>query len=121
MKQRLIIFLTGGFGYGALEIAWRGYTHWSMFLAGGICLLLFCAIAEKRLPLLAKAALCALFVTAVELVFGVIFNLILHMHIWDYSHMPFNLFGQICPLYTLLWGGLALLVLPIVQRLRKRG
>ena len=46
---QLVLFVMGGTAYLALEIAWRGTTHWTMFLAGGACL---CALdALGRLPL----------------------------------------------------------------------
>ena len=35
---QLVLFAMGGTAYLALEIAWRGTTHWTMFLAGGACL-----------------------------------------------------------------------------------
>ena len=31
---QLVLFAMGGTAYLALEIAWRGTTHWTMFLAG---------------------------------------------------------------------------------------
>ena len=54
------------------------------------------------------------------LVFGVVFNIIFKMNVWNYSNMPLNFLGQICPLYSLLWGGLSLLVLPIAQLLNEK-
>ena len=32
------VFLIGCVGYSALEILWRGFTHWSMALTGGGCM-----------------------------------------------------------------------------------
>ena len=43
-----ILFFIGAFGYGLLEIIWRGYTHPSMALAGGISLC-FLALIQKYL------------------------------------------------------------------------
>ena len=40
MLERLSLFCLGGGAYAALELAWRGTTHWTMFLAGGVCLCL---------------------------------------------------------------------------------
>ena len=37
MLERLSLFCLGGGAYAALELAWRGTTHWTMFLAGGVC------------------------------------------------------------------------------------
>ena len=31
------VFTAGGLGYGGLELLWRGRTHWSMLLCGGVC------------------------------------------------------------------------------------
>ena len=121
LKKKAGFFVIGGIGYGIIEILWRGHTHWTMILAGGICFVIFSDIAEKfkKKPLLFKAALSALGVTAVELVFGVVFNLIFKMNIWDYSRMPMNLLGQICPLFTLAWGAIAFIFIPIAEVLNR--
>ena len=122
LKKYATFFLIGSIGYGIIELLWRRRTHFTMLLAGGICFILFSLIAEKQKtkPLAIKAALTALCITAVELIFGVIFNIILKMQVWDYSAQPLNLFGQICPLYTLLWGILALIFLPIADLINRR-
>ena len=38
-----------------------------------------------------------------ELVAGVILNIWLGIGVWDYSHLPLNLWGQICLTYSLIW------------------
>ena len=35
-KQTTGLFFLGGIGYAGLEILWRGYTHWTMALTGGV-------------------------------------------------------------------------------------
>lgn len=117
--KNALFFVIGGVGYGIIELLWRGRTHWAMLVAGGICFICFSDIAErfKGRSLWFKAAVSAVVVTAVELVFGVFFNMILHEDIWDYSRMPFNLWGQICPLFSLLWGILGLAFIPLADRL----
>jgi uncharacterized membrane protein len=72
------------------------------------------------MPLIFKALLCAVTVTAVELAFGVVFNLMLHMNVWDYSARRFHLWGQICPLYSLYWGALGFVFIPIAELLNKK-
>ncbi len=121
LKIFSIMFLIGGIGYNLIEILWRGYTHISMFFAGGICFNAFAAISNnsaKRRPFF-LAALGALTVTAVEFITGCIVNLWLKKKVWDYSSMPFNLLGQICPLFTLLWGLLSLFAVPFSAKIRK--
>ena len=116
-----MFFTIGGLGYAVIELLWRGRTHWSMMLAGGICFVLFSLTTEKlkRRPLPIKCIICAASITAVEFVFGVIFNIFLDMKVWDYSRQPLNVLGQICPLYTLLWCFLAALFVPLAEKLNK--
>ena len=79
--------------------------------------MLFSVVAERlrNKNILTKAVVCAAVVTVVELVFGIIFNIWLKMNVWAYSNIPFNLFGQICPVFSLLWVGLALAIMPLVE------
>lgn len=122
IKHNVVFLATGGIGYAVIELLWRGRTHWSMMLAGGICFLLFSKIAIyfKGYSLILKALICAVCVTAVELVFGIVFNIMLDMHVWDYSGIPFNFLGQICPAFSLAWAGLALIFLPIAEKLNEK-
>ena len=100
----IAIFLLGGFGYSLIEILWRGYTHISMALAGGICTVVLWYLNNKlRCGIFLKSFTGTLFITLTELVFGIIFNVILKMNVWDYSHLPFNFMGQICITYCFYW------------------
>jgi len=122
IKKSTVFFVAGGIGYGIIELIWRGRTHWTMIIAGGICFVLFSLIAEKckKRTLIYKSSLCALGVTAIEFIFGVIFNILLKMNVWDYSSVPFNIHGQVCLLYTLLWGVLGAMVLPIADMMNRK-
>lgn len=125
MKNYFILFGLGAFSYGLLEVIWRGNSHWTMMIAGGIVFVLFSGISEKLkgVPLLYKCILGSLTVTAIELVFGLVFNVTLGFEVWDYSHIPLNLFGQICLLFSVLWGLLSVLAIPlsgkVIRLLRK--
>ncbi len=121
IKRIAIFFVIGGIGYAAIELLWRGRTHPTMVVAGGVCFVIFSWIAERfeGRSLILKAALCATLVTAVELVFGVVFNMMLGMQVWDYSNVPFNLYGQICPSFSALWGLLGLVFIPLAERLNR--
>lgn len=100
--KKIWIFLFGAFGYCLIELIWRKGTHWSMALAGGTALLLI-YIAGRRLSVLVFPFVCTAVITAVELVFGLIFNMWLGMEVWSYSYLPFSFRGQICLPYSLLW------------------
>lgn len=103
--QQLFIFCIGAFGYTALEILWRGYSHWTMALTGGFCFVMiyFVNTHFAQTHLLLRALLCACIITATEFTVGCIVNLALGWNIWDYSAQPLNLLGQICPFYSMLW------------------
>lgn len=116
------MFGIGAFGYGLIEILWRGFTHPSMLTAGGICFLGFAKIGEKmkKTNLFLKAIAGSSFITFVELIFGIIFNLILKKNVWDYSRIPLNFKGQICFLYSFFWAILSLLFIPLATFANKR-
>ena len=99
-----MIFSIGACGYGMIEVIWRGYTHWSMLCAGGFSFLGLSSISRqmKRCGRFLKAAAGSAFITGIEYVFGVVFNIILKKNVWDYSRMPFNVSGQICAVFVLL-------------------
>lgn len=107
MAEYIAVFTAGGLIYGLLEILWRGWTHWTMLACGGACFTLMYIISASRLTAPEKLILCPAMITAVEFVTGCIVNLRLGMGVWDYSFLPFNLMGQICPQFTLIWLGLS--------------
>ena len=108
----VICMLAGGIGYGMLEVLWRGYTHISMILTGGVCLTIICLINRKmkRTPFLLRCLICTAFVTTAEFLVGILVNRVLHLCVWDYSDIRFNLLGQICLEFSLIWFLLCLLV-----------
>ena len=99
----LIMFLTGGFLYCGIEILYRGYSHISMLLAGGLCFMLVGAVENllgDGASLIGQMIICGLMITGVEFVVGMIVNRQMHLNVWDYSGQQYNLKGQICLLYT---------------------
>ena len=40
-RELSTIFFIGGILYALIEIIFRGYTHWSMVITGGLCFLIF--------------------------------------------------------------------------------
>ena len=117
LKKYALFFAVGSVGYGVIEMLWRGYTHWSMLLAGGVCFTAFSKIASCIRPLWQKALIAAGVITSVEFVFGMVFNRLLKQNIWDYSKMRGNVLGQICPLYSALWLLLSVGFVPVAGRM----
>lgn len=102
----LFLFLFGGFTYGGIEILFRGYSHISMFIAGGLCFILIGLLNEVlpwNLSLISQMVISALIITTVELITGLIVNVWLNLNVWDYSSLPYNVAGQICLLFTNIW------------------
>lgn len=102
----MALAITGGLLYILIETIWRGYSHWTMFVLGGICFLALGMINEVlpwEMPLWQQMLLGACIITSMEFLTGCIVNLWLGWHVWDYSGMPGNILGQICPQYFLLW------------------
>lgn len=104
-RQTLRTFCIGGALYSLIEIAARGYTHWSMTLTGGLCFTLLhrLNLRMKHRPLALRCALGAGLITAMEFSVGLIVNRWLRWNVWDYSDRAFNLLGQVCPRFTLYW------------------
>lgn len=103
-----------------LELLWRGWSHGSMFLAGGICFLLIGHLGEIKpvLPLPGGILVGAGIITMVELAAGLIVNR--EYQVWDYRDQAGNFLGQICPLFSLLWIPVSLAAMVLYNTLGKR-
>ena len=103
--KMLLAGAAGALIYPAIELLWRGHTHPTMALAGGLASALIWQISNRcrqgslALRVLASAAT----ITLIELAVGAVVNLGLGLSVWDYSGMRGNLLGQICPAYFFLW------------------
>jgi Protein of unknown function (DUF1113). len=105
LENNIKIFVIGSFGYGTIEILFRGYTHWSMLVTGGICFLIiyFYNSKNENAPLWKKCIMGAFIITTIELTVGSIVNLWLGWNVWDYSAYSYDFLGQICLTFTILW------------------
>ena len=104
-------FFTGALAFPLLELCWRGRTHPSMAVAGGVSLSAIGRINKRIKGVIPRGIAGGCAITAVELAMGLALNK--DHRIWDYSHLPCNLSGQICLKYSALWAvlcaGLAIL------------
>lgn len=102
----LFLFLTGGFTYFYLEILYRGFSHFSMIICGGLAFILCGAINQLihfKISVVTQMILSMFIITTLEFITGYIVNIQLGWNVWDYSGLPFNLLGQICLAYSLIW------------------
>ena len=125
MKKVIIkymtLLLTGGGLYVLVELIWRGRSHWTMFLLGGLCFIsigLIDEIIPWDMPLWQQIIIGAGIITALEFLTGCIVNLWLGWDVWDYSGLPGNILGQICPQFFLLWVPIALVAIVLDDWLR---
>jgi uncharacterized membrane protein len=96
-----------------------------MFFVGGLCVVILNIIATKsRAARWKKWIAAGALITTVEFIAGALVNIWLGFNVWDYSHMPMNVMGQISLSFTLLWVLLsipAIRVLEAVDRRRQKG
>lgn len=100
------LWMLGGIIYYGLEWLFRGFSHWSMFVLGGICMMFFAfqgRAVSWREALWKQVLRCTIFVVSCEFITGLIVNKYLHWSVWDYSDQPFHLFGQICLPFALIF------------------
>jgi len=116
-----VLFIIGGFLYTDFELRYRGFTHWTMFILGGLCFVVVGGINRWlpwRMPIWGQAGIGAVIITAAELVAGIILNRLMGLGVWDYSSQPLNLFGQICLPFIGIWYLLAALAILLDDFLR---
>ena len=106
---KLGLFLSCGFIYCMIEILFRGWSHWSMFILTGF-LGVFCVDSINNtlsfdcdyiVQILISTILC----TIGEGISGIILNVWLQLNVWDYSKMTFGtfFFGQCNVLFCFAW------------------
>ena len=116
-----ILFYVGGFVYYMIEIISRGFSHWSMFILGGLCFVIIGSLNEilgRKTTLFPQMLLGAGIITLLEYITGYIVNIKLGWNVWDYSDKPLNVNGQICLQATLAWFALSLVAIVLDDYIR---
>lgn len=117
----MLIFLIGTLGYALVEILFRGYTHWTMMLTGGACVLTiyYMNTEFRRAPLLLRALAGTFIIVLFEFAVGLVVNIWFGWDIWNYSQVPGNLLGQICPQFAGAWFVLSLVLCHLLSKLHQ--
>ena len=92
----------GGITYIIIELLYRGYSHWSMFIVF-IFIVLINEFISWNMELWKQMLIGSGIVTVLEFISGYILNIKLGWLIWDYSNVPFNIMGQICLPFSIAW------------------
>jgi len=106
LLKNLFLFAVGGIAYVLIEIAYRGYSHWTMFFLGGTCFLMLGYINKFlpwETPLCLQMLIGTIVITTLEFMTGMIVNIWLNWSVWNYSNVPFNFHGQICLIASIGW------------------
>ena len=112
----LFLSVVGGTIYIGLELFWRGHSHWTMFILGGICFVccgLLNEVVSWEISISRQMFYGATIITLLEFITGCIVNLYLGWNVWDYSDVPLNIYGQVCLLFSIAWyyvSGLAIVL-----------
>ena len=104
-RELFFTFFIGGILYGIIEVLFRGHTHWTMVVTGGMCFMLF-YIVNLRLntnSLILRCFFSAAIITLFEFLVGYVVNIVYGLRVWDYSNQILNYRGQICLLYSSIW------------------
>lgn len=118
-------FIYAFFGWCA-EVCFAAFKHGTFvnrgFLNGPVCpiygigvsvvVLVLSPLKDNILLLFLGSVLLT---SALEWLTGFVLEKVFHQKWWDYSDMPFNLQGYICPLFSVIWGLACLLVMDIVH------
>lgn len=122
LKEYFIVFGFGGFLYSLVELIFRGRTHWTMFITGAavFCCLYYVFNRLYNENIFKNALLGSVLITTAEFAVGCAVNLGLHMKVWDYSGKTLNLYGQICPAFSIGWFALSIPVFYLAAALRNQ-
>lgn len=106
---KLGLFLSCGFIYCMIEILFRNWSHWSMFVLAGF-LGVFCIDSINNVlsfdcDYIVQILISTILCTIGEGISGIILNVWLQLNVWDYSKMTFGtfFFGQCNVLFCFAW------------------
>lgn len=110
----LILGVIGGIVYVSLELLYRGFSHWTMFFVSSVSFILIGLINEYvswDMKLWKQMLIGASIITAIEFISGYVINIKLRWNVWDYSNVPFNIMGQICLPFSIVWFFISLIAI----------
>ena len=123
----MLLWTWGGTVYFILEVIWKTINgrsdqiSWTMLILAiilSICLERCGAELPWSMSLPLQSLICTIVITIAEFITGYILNVRLGLNIWDYSELPFNLYGQICVQFIIIWYILCFIFIPVFDWLR---
>ncbi len=113
--------IMGGLLYYCIECLWRGYSHISMAVLGGLCFVIVGLLNEvTKLKQWQQVIVGTVIITFLEGITGVVLNNIMHLGVWDYSHLPFTFFfGQCNLFFCFAWALLSFVAIHLEDKMHK--
>lgn len=102
----IVVFFVGGALYYTIEMLYRGYSHWTMYLLGGWCGVYADfqnEVTPWEYPFWKQVLKVEAVVLISEFITGCIVNLWLGWNVWDYSNLYGNILGQTSWQFALLF------------------
>ena len=108
----MLMWTWGGTLYFFMEVVYKtlsgnpDHISWTMIIVAFILCIPLERFGDElpwEMPMILQTIICAIAITITELIAGLILNVWLGLHVWDYSELPFNFMGQICLQFSLLW------------------
>lgn len=106
LYKNLILFLLFGCFYVTIEVFYRGFSYPLMFAVGGLSSLLIDKINHTiswDIPFPWQMFIGTCIILIFEFSSGCFALTVLGIRMWDYSLLPFNILGLICPQFALIW------------------
>ena len=73
-----------------------------------------------KMPMWLQCLLSMIIIVTIEFLSGCVLNLWLGLGVWNYSNMPFNILGQICLPFSIIWFFLSYIAIKLDDWLRKK-
>jgi uncharacterized membrane protein len=104
--HKLILLIIGGLIYCGLEVIYRGFTHPSMFVVGGLCFVVISAMNDinPNLTMREQVVIGASSICLIEFISGLILNVWLGLHVWQYHFL--DIMGQTSIPAWFMWAAL---------------
>lgn len=121
ISKYILLFLIGGLLYGCVEVLFRGRTHISMLIVGGIDFILIGLLNEIiswDVAMTSQMILSTLIIDLSELISGIYLNIYLGLNVWDYSDLPYNFLGQVSLEFSVIWFFFSLIPITLDDYLR---
>ena len=123
LAKYVYLFWFGGSFYVTLEVIYRQYSHISMLILTGLVFIIIDLLNEIwgwETSLILQILIGTVIATVGEFITGCVVNLWLGLNVWDYSNLSFNLYGQVCLQFTLIWMPIILLAIVLGDVIRWR-